>query len=138
MIITVAQGHLIRRAKHDGLLPQQIVSRFGIPLRIVNAVLEGRDPPGGYHSPVLVDVDLADKGRVELRKYMISRKVPDGVWPQNETIDRARRDYDAGRIELCQGRSQEYIFLYAIPRKIVVTRRHPYFGEAPAYISPEE
>lgn len=68
-------------------------------------------------------------GRKEMRQYIISRRHVDEHWPQKdeEAINRARREYDKGNIEMCRGRDGLYEILYRIPRKVKDNKRQPYF-----------
>lgn len=59
-------------------------------------------------------------GRPELRQYMISiRHMYETGWPRADkaVIERARRAYDAGYVEMCQARDGNWIILYSIRRK---------------------
>lgn len=72
-------------------------------------------------------------GRPELRKYIVCIKHVDASWPEkNEKLARAKRDYDDGKVEMCQGRDRNNIIQYAIPRhhqRRLVS--HRYFGWDP-------
>jgi len=68
-------------------------------------------------------------GKPELRQYLISRRYVDANWPAMDdmVIQKAREDYDAGKIELVTGRDGFYQILYRIPRQIIATKRKPWF-----------
>lgn len=68
-------------------------------------------------------------GKVSLRKYIISRRYIDQEWPAMDdvVIENARKDYDAGKIEMATGRDGFYQVLYRIPRERFDKKRKPYF-----------
>lgn len=62
-------------------------------------------------------------GREELRKYIVATKHVDHPWNQEDpAIVEAKKAYDDGLVEVCQGRDGFNIILYAIPRKERDTR----------------
>lgn len=68
-------------------------------------------------------------------RYIVARCSVPGQWEW--TNDRAERDYrrryDAGWIEMAQGRMPDgALALYAIPRRFRADGRVAYFGRAPA------
>lgn len=132
MKITMTQRGLILRAtRNDNVALHLVASRFAIPFKIVEAVFTGRDTTDMYvdETPRGETQDFADNGRASLRPFMIAKKAPDGLWPMSKEIVQAQKDYDAGLIEMCQGRSSKHIFLYAVPRKNPKQRTGvPYFG----------
>ena len=138
MRITITQGHLVRRSKANGTSASDTARKFGLPTRLVLDLYAGIEPLGGFIAPTVVDPDFEDQGRADIRKFLIARKIPDGSWPKSLAISQAQQDYDRGEVELAQGRSSKFIFLYAIPRKEKKPRRHPYFGRTPITIPPEE
>lgn len=63
-----------------------------------------------------------DLGRPELRKFMVAHRHVDApVWPMDfeaKILD-ARRKYEEGTHEMCQGRDvRGYFVLYLIPRRV--------------------
>ena len=57
-------------------------------------------------------------GREEMRDYIISARHVYYPWPEEHEgrLAAARAAYDAGKMEMCQGRDGPYIIQYAIPR----------------------
>lgn len=69
------------------------------------------------------------RGRPELRQYIVAIRHADAPgWQSSTMLDNARRDYDAGMVELCQARDGNNIILYSIPRRVPVKRVHAYFA----------
>lgn len=59
-------------------------------------------------------------GRVSMRRHLVStRHAHERGWPKvdREKIEKAQKDYDAGLIEMCQGKDGPWTLLYAIRRK---------------------
>lgn len=71
-----------------------------------------------------------NNNRPELKKYIIASKKVDSAWPSSTAIEIAQREYDLGKIELCQYREGNTIHLLSIKRK-VVARRPVYFQRVP-------
>lgn len=67
------------------------------------------------------------RGRPELRKYIVTIRHVNGIWSDFGVIERARKDYDDGKVELCQARDGNNIILYAIPRGTRIKRPFRYF-----------
>lgn len=128
--ITTTQGHLIRKAGME-MSADTIASRFAIPLRTVKTVLRGDVPPGGYYVPKVVDDRFEEEGRPDIRRHLIARKSALALtsWGDDPAILRAQAQYDAGEIDMAQGRSATYIFLYAFPRKEKDVTRQAYFSK---------
>lgn len=108
--------------------PVPVVSeKFGIPIKLIQAVVRGEVRP----APSIVDndPDFLLNGPIHLRQYMIGRRsVQDGEWNYFQDITECREEYDLGRIELVTGRSRDFFFLYRIPRKVRDTKRRVYFA----------
>ena len=138
-MITTMQGYLIRQASSEkGMSAHDIAREFCMPFFLVRRILDGRDPPGGYRKIIVKDELFNEEGRIELRKYVVARRGIDGSpWSRPLAVAHAREQYDAGVVELAQGRSKDYFFLYAFPLK-EKTIREPYFGSKPIEIEPEE
>lgn len=141
MKISQTQRGLILRATRNDNIGLAVVSmRFAIPYKIVEAVYTGKDTADMYldETPRLETADFMENGRASLRPFMIAKKAPDGLWPMSKEIVKAQKDYDAGMIEMCQGRSSKFIFLYGIPRKVPKQRSGvPYFGSMFATSHPD-
>ena len=138
-MITTLQGYLIRQASSEkGMTAHDIARDFALPFSLVRRILDGRDPPGGYRKIIVKDDQFEDEGRIELRKYVVARRTVEGSeWSRPFAVAHARAQYDAGNVELAQGRSKSHFFLYAFPLK-EKTIRVPYFGTQPITIEPEE
>ena len=68
-------------------------------------------------------------GRVSLRKYIVAYRSIYGDWPREfrEALADARKKFDAGTHEMCQGRDGQHIIQYLIPR-LVRTKPRRFFG----------
>ena len=99
-------------------LPRQIADICGLPLSTVMSVMSR-----------VVKTDL---GRPELQQHIVSFTRAGTAWPEEDevAINLARMQYDAGLVELCQGREGQFIILYAIPNKQPAAERH-YFSKPP-------
>jgi hypothetical protein len=60
-----------------------------------------------------------------MEQYVVAKKRHDKAWPEKyrEAIKLARRKYDRGTHEMCQGRTGEFTVLYLIPRLVPVSAR---------------
>jgi hypothetical protein len=75
--------------------------------------------------------NLKTPGNPRLAKHLVSlRTVDSDCWPERDAvkIDQARADYDAGKVEMCQGKADGFFLLYAIPRKVLASRRQFFSG----------
>ena len=104
----------------------KIARVYGYPARMIRELLCSEPAPATFEE------QNGGRGRESLQKYIVSRTLAGAAWPEldREIIEKARLDYDAGVIEMCQGRDGDWIILYAIPRT-KVTERHPYFTAIP-------
>jgi hypothetical protein len=70
-------------------------------------------------------------GRPGLRKFIVAVRHANGEWPRGAQLEleRSRLFYDQGTHEMCQGRDEDWIIQYLIPRK-VRTKRRNYFRES--------
>jgi hypothetical protein len=74
-----------------------------------------------------------------MRQYVIAAKKHGAPWPPQyrEAIKLARKKYDRGTHEMCQGRTGEWTVLYLIPRLVSAEPREyfssmvdtPYVGD---------
>lgn len=74
--------------------------------------------------------DFKSLGKSGMEKYVIAVKANCQEWPIRflNTINEARRKYDAGTHEMCQQKRPDgWIVLYLIPRKMRDRTRRPYF-----------
>lgn len=112
----------------------KVSRKVGIPVRLIREHLP---------SELQDDVDLprvelyGGWGRPELKRYLIARYNLNSTWGSRtwasedaEKIKEARAKYDAGLIEMAQGRDGDWILLYAIPRKNPEKNRMPYFSRS--------
>lgn len=70
-------------------------------------------------------------GKPELRRYLVGRRnrfyTPE--WNNKDPkIAKARQLYDDGKVEIVQALDGFHVLLYAIPRRVVDTKRKPYFS----------
>ncbi|MDH7796458.1 MULTISPECIES: helix-turn-helix domain-containing protein [unclassified Beijerinckia] len=75
--------------------------------------------------------DLFTLGKPGMQKHVIAVKDPGGPWPHRffHPIKEARRLFDAGTHEMCQGRHKDgWVVLYLIPRKDPVGVRSFFYG----------
>ena len=90
----------------------------------------------GIHQNLIAKMKIKDErlfnytessfGPKHMQKYLVASRsvfMVDGWDNKNKEIAKARRDYDAGLIELATGRDGEHLLLYAIPRKNTVKRK---------------
>ena len=64
--------------------------------------------------------EFENLGRPELRKYIVAYRHVARDWPYDmrEALRNARRKFDAGTHEMCQGREGAIIIQYLIPRMV--------------------
>lgn len=107
--------------------PVKIAARYGVPASMVRFIMQESPSPNTEFTKVSTD----GWGRKELRPWLISRKASGDAWPEADKakIEAARDDYDAGAVEVCQGRDGDFILLYRIPRKRPVKRIYQYFAD---------
>lgn len=79
--------------------PSHIADELGIPLSDVMKVAN--------------NVSRHELGRPELRKHIVSVTRAGNAWPYTDarSIKLAQMQYDAGLIEMCQGRDAQYLIL---------------------------
>lgn len=69
------------------------------------------------------------RGPATLKPYIVAVRTIEDQWDNTQPeIKKARKDYDDGKVELCQGRDGDNIILYAIPKRRQVDRK-PFFGD---------
>lgn len=78
---------------------------------------------------VILSNDENEYGRKSIRKFLIARRSVFNDWTLTREIMEAQYQYDRGLIELAQGRSKDYFFLYAFPRKVPAVSRQAYFSK---------
>jgi hypothetical protein len=103
-----------------GKSPGRIHKNTGIPIQTIVRII---------HDSQHVAADGEGYGRKNLQKYIIARRSVRGQWPQESlaALKSAQRQYDAGEIEMCQGRDGDIIIQYAIPRQVPCAQRN-YFA----------
>lgn len=72
------------------------------------------------------EISLDGLGRPELRQFIVDTKHVSSAWPR--VAQMIYDAYDAGTVDVCQGRDGDTIILYAIPRVRVDHDRRPYFS----------
>lgn len=105
--------------------PIKIAAKLGVPVGLVRYIVnELPDPTTKF------TVHSRDGwGRRDLRDFVVCRKISGDDWdPEARLKMEGYRDaYDAGEIELTQGRDGNFIIQYAIPRKKKAKRLQAYF-----------
>lgn len=116
--------------------PVKIAARFGVPPAMVRFIMQETPSPNTEFTKLSED----GWGRKELRPFLVSRKASGDGWPEADEakIEEVREAYDAGLVEICQGRDGDFILLYAIVRKRQVKRVCPYFSEAEVEVVDDE
>lgn len=73
-------------------------------------------------------------GRVPMQKHILSRRYFVNEWPAEDflMIKKYQVLFDRGVVNICQGRDDKYLILYAIPLKKIV-KREPYFTRREVY-----
>lgn len=101
-----------------GYKPSVISDQLGIPFSKV-LELSSPDKPHSF-----------DLGKKSLRRHLIAVKRSAEEWPAkfSRQINLARMQYDAGLVEMFQGRDGEYILLYAKKRQVPLTEERAYFS----------
>lgn len=129
MILTDNQKELIKQEYKTYNDFQKVAQRLGIPVRYIKSTIYGESTVDPTSSVVIMTEEI-EFGPIHMRPFTISRRRVDRMWPDSDlaAIKKAQRDYDEGHIEMCQGRSSLFFFLYAIPRKERI-QRSPYFRE---------
>jgi len=74
--------------------------------------------------------DLVASLGVQMPKRVIAVRSAYRWWGRDdaEVIDEARRQYDAGLIEMCQARHYDHFFLFSVPRRKPLKERRRYFS----------
>jgi hypothetical protein len=119
--MTPTEEQLVKDELAMGRDPRAVARDLGIPLSAVRPTLIS----SRRFEPISED----GYGRPKLRQYIVSRKnCHDTTWPKDDLlkINVARHRYDAGEIEMCQGRDGDWFILYAIPRARPEQTREPW------------
>lgn len=95
----------------------RIAARLGVSFADYPAAITPPNP-GRRRSPPR-DIGHRQKDGWPDPKYIVSIRHCDGAWPSEDQdkIDKARADYEAGSHEMCQGRDRGWFVLFSIPRK---------------------
>lgn len=126
-----------------GKKPGRIAKETGLPIREVLRVIAAHEAgqpsakvaaAGPFREPALLRsltpvAQYDGYGRPELREFLIARRTKHEGWDNQPTIASAREEYDAGIIEMCQGRDGDWLLLYRIPRKVPAPPRAYFSGE---------
>jgi hypothetical protein len=123
---------ILEDLKVPGADISRVSRHYGVPLRIL------RDMATETPVPTSVSGSLETNGgfgRPELIRFTLSRTLAGMPWPIEDqgAIDAARINYDAGFLEMCQGRDGNWLILYAIPRREVAVRASKYFVRRDGY-----
>jgi hypothetical protein len=92
--------------------PGRISRKTGIPVTEVCRVIA--EASKGIRSFKVKKYD--GFGPPHLQRYMVARRSPWTDWDNPSGIEKARQDYDAGLVEMCQGKDGDIIIQYSIPR----------------------
>lgn len=116
---------LTRELKSGKTTPVKVATRYGVPVSLVRFIMEETPSPNTVFTKHSED----GWGRTALRPHIVTRKKADEAWkPEDEAIIlEARNAYDAGDVEMCQGRDGDFIILYAVKRKKKANRDYAYF-----------
>lgn len=110
----------------DKNTPVKIATRLGVPVALVRFISNEMPQPSG----VFLAVSEDGWGREELRPYIVARKraLSDSWDAEDEAaLQKARDNYDAGIVEMAQGRDGIFIIQYAFPRRKHIKRDMPWF-----------
>ena len=96
-------------------------------LEFSNGVIPLRELLNNYQCSL---ADLAASIGVQMPKRVIAARAAHRWWTRDDTevIDEARRQYDAGLIEMCQARHYDHFFLFSVPRRKPLKERRKYFS----------
>lgn len=119
-------------ARHPGDIYMASRSLGVPPTVLMNRIrqLEERPEKGSYY---IIQTYPAprDVGRLSLRRHIVSvRRRGDPGWPlqDKQALEKARRDYDAGLVDMFQGHEGRWVIQYAKRRKKPDANRRPYFS----------
>jgi hypothetical protein len=106
----------------------RVSRQYGIPVRIIRQLTGIARPTATFQER------HGGFGRPELQQYIVSRTRVLRPWPDADAaaLGCARVLYDAGIVEMCQGRDGDWIIQYSIPRLRQALKREPYFS-APVF-----
>lgn len=118
-------NELVRELRSPKNTPVRVATRYGVPVSLVRFLMQETPSPTSVFTKHSED----GWGRKSLRPYIVARKGADEAWKEEdkEAIEKARVEYDAGLVELCQGRDSDFIILYAVKRKKPAKRSYKYF-----------
>lgn len=105
--------------------PIRIATKLGVPTGLVRFIFNEIPQPGSGFTTHSED----GWGRKELRDFVVTRKLATSEWPEEDrrTIEKLREDYDAGNVEIAQGRDGNFIILYSFPRSKKAKRENAWF-----------
>jgi hypothetical protein len=105
--------------------PIRIATKFGVPTALVRFVHNEIPQPGSTFTTHSED----GWGRKELRDFIVTRKLAHQEWAEEDkhTIENLRERYDAGEIELAQGRDGNFVIQYAFVRSKKAKRETAWF-----------
>ena len=106
--------------------PVRIATKLGVPIALIRYITNETPSSTGNFTAVSDD----GWGRPELRDFIVTRKqASSSEWDKADEalIQQTRDRYDAGEIEMAQGRDSNFIIQYAFPRSRMAKRLQPYF-----------
>lgn len=111
-------GNISAVARRLGLSFEGLLARYG-----------GKGVSGAFKIQVEEPKDIRELARPGLEGFVVAVKRAGAAWPEKYkgAIEKARRKYDAGTHEMCQGRKDGWVILYLIPR-IIPVRPRDYFS----------
>lgn len=111
--------------------PIKVAHKFGVPVGLVRFIINETPNPNTEFTKLSED----GWGRPALRRFILTRKPVGESWPKadEENLQKHRELYDAGLVEMCQGRDGDFIIQYSMPRRKPASRRHPWFKRESEY-----
>lgn len=126
--MTTSRDHILRTLKTENYNYSKVAKAFGLPFD----ALRKHFPQNSHYQleeRIPLPSDIRDLAREPLRQFVIAVKPAGGAWPEKykDVIAEARRKFDAGTHEMCQGKRGGWTIQYLIPRWVRVPRRR-YFS----------
>lgn len=105
--------------------PVRIAAKLGVPASLVRYIYNELPQPGSVFTTHSED----GWGRPELRDFIVTRKLAHSEWADEDKVvfERLRDRYDAGEIELAQGRDGNFVIQYAFVRSKNAKRETAWF-----------
>jgi hypothetical protein len=118
-------GDISKVAKELGVRPSDIRREITPAAPVATDLIEDHHP-----QPARDNNGFYALGRVNLRKYIVSKRHALGLWPEadRKTLAQARQDYDAGTHVMVQGRDGSWIIQYVWKRSKPVPPINWFYG----------